>query len=198
MKYRKRAVRKYDKPELEQVKQELKREQYKIRYKAVMGSTIHILIVVAAAAVLIATLWMPVFQIHGTSMTPTLDENEIVISVKGTNFHSGDLVAFYLGNKLLIKRSIAGPGQWVNIDQDGNVYVDQVLMEENYLTEKAFGDCNIEFPYQVPENRFFLLGDHRATSVDSRNTAVGCIAEEQIVGKIVYRIWPFSKIGPLS
>ena len=198
MKYRKRAVRKYDKPELEQVKQELKRERYKIRYKAVMGSTIRILVVVAAAAVLIATLWMPVFQIHGTSMTPTLDENEIVISVKGTNFHSGDLVAFYLGNKLLIKRSIARPGQWVNIDQDGNVYVDQVLMEETYLTEKAFGDCNIEFPYQVPENRFFLLGDHRATSVDSRNTAVGCIAEEQIVGKIVYRIWPFSKIGPLS
>ena len=187
-----------DLPELSQLRSELKRETYKTKYKAVLRSTVYILVVVAAAAVLIATLWMPVLQIYGTSMTPTLDEGEIVVSIKGADFKSGDLVAFYLGNKLLIKRCIAGPGEWVDIDEEGNVFVDDILLEEPYITEKALGDCNIELPYQVPENRFFLLGDHRAASVDSRSTAVGCISEEQIVGRIMYRVWPLKKFGPVG
>ena len=184
-------------PDLDQLKAELERDNYKSRYRSVLRSTIYTLIVVAAAAVLVATIWMPVLQTYGSSMSPTLEESDIVVSVKGSDFEQGDLVAFYLGNKILVKRCIAGPGQWVDIDEDGNVYVDGQLLDEPYLTEKALGDCNIKLPYQVPESRYFCMGDHRSTSVDSRNTAVGCVSEEQIVGKIVFRVWPLSKLGSL-
>ena len=184
-------------PSLEQLTAELEREKYKRRYKRVLRSTIYTLIVVAAVAVLVATIWMPVLQIYGSSMTPTLNEGDIVVSVKGSNFEPGDLVAFYLGNKILVKRCIAGPGQWVDIDADGNVYVDGELLDEPYLTEKALGDCDIEFPYQVPDNRYFCMGDHRSTSVDSRSTTVGCVSDEQIVGKIVFRVWPLPDFGTL-
>ena len=158
---------------------------------------IYTLIVVAAVAVLVATIWMPVLQIYGASMAPTLDEGDIVISVKGSDFAPGDLVAFYIGNKILVKRCIAGPGQWVDIDADGNVYVDGELLDEPYLTEKALGDCDIELPYQVPDNHYFCMGDHRSTSVDSRSTTVGCVSDEQIVGKIVFRVWPLPGFGAL-
>ena len=184
-------------PSLEQLTAELEREKYKRRYKRVLRSTIYTLIVVAAVAVLVATIWMPVLQIYGASMTPTLDEGDIVISIKGSDFAPGDLVAFYMGNKILVKRCIAGPGQWMDIDADGNVYVDGKLLDEPYLTEKALGDCDIELPYQVPDNRYFCMGDHRSTSVDSRSTTVGCVSDEQIVGKIVFRVWPLPGFGTL-
>ena len=185
-------------PSVEALRAELNRERYKKRYRYVLRTTVYTLVVVAACAVLVATIWLPVLQIYGTSMQPTLDEDEIVVSVKGTEFQVGDLVCFYLGNKILVKRYIAGPGQWVNIDKDGNVFVNGHMLDEPYVTKKALGDCNIELPYQVPENRIFVLGDHRESSVDSRNTAVGCVADEQIVGKIVFRVWPFNKFGPLG
>lgn len=185
-------------PSVDQLKEELDRERYKARYNRVLRSTVYSLIVVAAVAVLVATIWLPVLQIYGSSMTPTVDEGDIVVSVKGTDFEPGDLVAFYLGNKILVKRCIAGPGSWVNIDKDGNVYVDGSMLDEPYLTEKSMGDCNIVFPYQVPDNRYFCLGDHRATSVDSRNSTVGCVSEEQIVGRIVFRVWPLSGFGTLQ
>lgn len=187
-----------DLPSLEQLESELSREKYNVRFRRVLRSTVYALIVVAAAAVLIATIWMPVLRIYGTSMNPTLQEGDVVVAIKGSDYEAGDLVAFYLGNKILVKRCIAYAGQWVDIDEDGNVYVDGEKLDEPYLKEKALGDCNIKLPYQVPENRIFCMGDHRSTSVDSRNSSVGCIAEEQVVGKIVLRAWPFTRIGTIK
>ena len=147
-------------PTLEQLESERKRLRYRSRYGRALRSTLYALLVVAAAAVLVATIWMPVLQIYGGSMSPTLNERDIVVSIKGTELKQGDLVAFYVGNKILVKRVIAGPGETVDIDAEGNVYVDGRLLREPYLTEKSFGDANIELPYQVPENRYFCMGDH--------------------------------------
>ena len=184
-----------DIPATEQLEAELAREKYKHRYHSVLRSTIYTLVIVAAVAVLTATLWLPVLQIYGSSMTPTLQDGEIVFSVKTSKFQPGDVVAFYYNNKILIKRVICGPADWVNIDENGTVYINGKELEEPYLAEKALGDCNIELPYQVPDGKVFVMGDHRSTSVDSRNTAVGCVAQEQIVGKIIFRIWPLNRLG---
>ena len=185
-------------PEIRELQKELKRERYKFRFVRVLKSTVYTLIVVAAFAVLVATLWMPVLQIYGSSMTPTLDEGQIVLSVKSRDFKQGDLVAFYIGNKILVKRVIAGPADMVSISEDGTVRVNSVNLDEPYVSEKALGECDLDFPYQVPESRYFLMGDHRETSIDSRSSAVGCVAEEQVVGKIVYCVWPLSDFGPLN
>ena len=182
-------------PTTEQLEAELKRVRYKSRYRSVLRSTIYSLITVAAIAVLIATLWLPVLQVYGNSMTPALQNGEIIFTVKMSEFEPGDIISFYYNNKILIKRVIARSGEWVNMDADGNVYVNETLLDEPYLDEKAFGDCNIELPYQVPEGRVFVMGDHRSTSVDSRNSAVGCVAQEQIVGKILFRVWPLERFG---
>lgn len=187
-----------DMPSIEQLEAELARTRYKRRYRSVLHSTVYTLVVVAAVAVLVATIWLPVLQIYGSSMTPTLDEGNIVISIKGSQFQQGDLIAFYIGNKILVKRVIALPGQTVDIDEDGNVYVDGEYLDEPYLTEKSFGDANINLPYQVADNRYFCMGDHRSTSADSRHSEIGCISEEQIVGKIVFRVWPLTQFGPIE
>lgn len=185
-------------PELSQLEEELSRVKYQKRYKRVLTSTVSTLIVVAAVAVLIATLLMPVLQIYGTSMSPTLYDGDIIATIKTTEFEPGDVVAFYYNNKILVKRVIAMSGQWVDMDEDGNVYVNDVLLDEPYLVERAFGECDIKLPYQVPENRIFVMGDHRSVSVDSRSTTVGCVAEEQLVGRLLFRVWPLKDIGPVG
>lgn len=185
-------------PSTQQLEEELKRVKYKRRYRSMLRSTIYTLITVAAVAILVATLWLPVLQIYGSSMTPTLQDGEIIFSVKTSEFKPGEIVAFYYNNKILIKRVICGPGDWIDIDEDGTVYVNKVRLDEPYLTEKALGDCNIDLPFQVPDGRFFVMGDHRSTSIDSRNTAVGCVSQEQIVGKVLFRIWPIGQIGTVK
>lgn len=187
-----------DLPTTQQLDHERKRLRYQKRYNRTLKSTIAVLVVVAALAVLVAMLWMPVLRIYGSSMVPTLCDGQIVVSVKTESFTPGDIAAFYHGNKLLIKRYIAGPGQWVDIDDDGNVSVDGQPLDEPYLEEKAYGQTNIELPYQVPEARYFLMGDNRDVSVDSRNTTVGCISKDQIVGKVVFRLWPLEDFGPVG
>jgi len=184
-----------DLPNSRTVEKELKRERYKRRYRRTLKSTVFALVTAAAAAVLVATLWLPVLQIYGSSMTPTLREGEIVVSVKVNDLEPGDIVAFYYGNKVLVKRYIAGPGTWVNILEDGTIVLNDQVLEEPYLSEKAFGICDLELPYQVPEGSYFLVGDERETSVDSRHSSVGCISRDQMVGKIVYRVWPFEVFG---
>lgn len=185
-------------PTAELLEKELARETYKNSYGKIIRSTVFSLIVVAAAAVLIAMLVFPVLQISGTSMTDTLYDGDIVVAVNDSNYKVGDIIAFYYNNNILVKRVIATSGDWVDIDDDGNVYVNGSLLEEDYLTGKAFGECNIKLPYQVPDNRCFVMGDHRATSIDSRNTAVGCISDDAVVGKLKFRIWPLSRIGSVN
>lgn len=185
-------------PPIEQLEMELKRERYWKSYGATLRSTIYALITVAAAAVLVATLLLPVLQIYGSSMTPTLMDGNIVVSLKESNLQKHDVVAFYYNNKILVKRVIARAGEWVDIDEEGNVMVNGELLNEPYIQDKALGECDIELPYQVPEGRLFVMGDHRSVSVDSRSSAVGCVAEEQIVGKLVFCIWPMKQFGRIN
>ena len=187
-----------ERPSVSELETELERVRYKNRYNTILKSTLFSLITVAAAAVLVATLWLPVLQIFGSSMTPTLGDGDIVFSVKSSRMEQGDVVAFYYNNKILIKRVIAGPGESVNLDEEGNVYINGVKLEEPYLTERSYGQTDIDLPYQVPDGQYFVMGDHRSTSVDSRNTAVGCITQDQIVGKIVFRVWPLKTAGPVG
>lgn len=184
-----------DLPSITQLEAELHRERYKEKYRYVLKSTIALLIVAAAVAILLVTLWMPVLRVYGSSMTATLEDGDIVVLTKSHNFKTGDIIAFYYNNKILIKRVIAKSGDWVDISEDGTVSVNGEELEEPYISEKAYGECDLELPYQVPVDRVFVLGDHRSVSIDSRSSQVGCIAEEQIVGKLEFRVWPFNRIS---
>ena len=186
---------KFELPDLTQLEAELEREQYKNSFGQVLKSTVFSLLVVAAVSVLIAVLLLPVLQISGTSMTESLQDEDIVVALNSKKYKTGDIIAFYYNNNILVKRVIAAAGDWVNIDTDGNVYVNDELLDEPYISEKALGDCNIALPYQVPDGRCFVMGDHRATSIDSRNTAVGCVSNDMVIGKILVRVWPLSGLG---
>ncbi len=180
-------------PSLDILKKELKREKYKRRFRRVLRLTVNNLIVVAAVAALVATLVLPVLQIAGTSMEPSLNDGDIVVLMKTDNIKTGDLCGFYYSNKILIKRVIGVPGDYIWIDKEGTVYVNNEELYEPYLTNKALGECDIEFPYQVTENNYFMMGDHRDTSIDSRSSIIGCVAEDQIIGKIICKVWPLSE-----
>lgn len=172
--------------------------KYRKKYGSVLRGTINSLAVVAAIAILIATLWMPVLQITGASMTPTLIDGQFVVDMKTDDFEPGDITAFCYNNKILIKRVIASAGDWVNIEENGDVYINGILLEEPYIQEKALGECNIELPYQVPDGKDFVMGDERAVSLDSRTTAVGTVSSEQVLGRVVLRVWPMAEFGRIQ
>lgn len=185
-------------PSAEQVKSELEREKYKLRYQNIIKKTLHALVIVAAIAVLIATLLMPVLQISGTSMEPTLNNRDIVILVKTSKLERGDLCGFSYSNKILIKRVIGLPGDIVDISHDGMVIINGEPLDEPYISEKGLGECDIDLPFVVPEEKYFLMGDHRETSIDSRSTVIGCVTEEQMIGKILVRVWPIKDFSFLN
>ena len=181
-------------PTKEQVETERRRYRRQKAYNKALGGTVYVLTIVAAVAVLIATLVLPVLQIEGTSMEPTLHNGDIVLLMKTTRFSRGDLCGFPWNNKLLIKRVIGVPGDWIEIDTDGTIYLNGEQLEEPYVEQKAFGECDLEFPFQVPQEQYFVVGDMRESSIDSRNTLIGCIPKDQIVGKVFFRVWPFKSI----
>ncbi len=185
-------------PKLDELQKELKRVRYKRRFRRLLRSTVNALIVVAAIAALVATLLLPVLQIAGTSMEPTLDDGDIVLLVKKKDLKTGDLCAFYYSNKILIKRVIATPGDYIWIEEDGTVFLNGNELKEPYVSEKALGECDVEFPYQVPENAYFVMGDKRETSIDSRSSTIGCVPEDQIVGKIFCKFWPLTEFKFIS
>lgn len=181
-------------PPVDLLENELARVNVKHKFFDKLRSTTFIFVIIAAIAVLLATLFMPVLRIYGNSMTPTLEEDQIVVALKTGNFQTGDVVAFYYNNKILVKRVIARTGDWVDIKDDGTVYINGEKIEEPYIYDKSIGQCDIKMPYQVPEEKVFVMGDHRSTSIDSRTTVVGCVSEEQIVGRILFRVWPLKDI----
>ena len=181
-------------PTITQVETERKRYRRQKAYNKALGGTVYVLTIVAAVAVLIATLVLPVLQIEGTSMEPTLHNGDIVLLMKTTRFERGDLCGFTWNNKLLIKRVVGVPGDWIEIDTDGTVYLNGDKLDEPYVEKKAFGECDLEFPFQVPAEQYFVIGDMRESSIDSRNTLIGCIPKDQIVGKVFFRVWPFKSI----
>lgn len=182
-------------PSLAEIQRERKRIRRKHYYRQALQGTVSVLIVVAAVAVLIATLFLPILQISGDSMSPTLEHDDIVVLLKTKDFDRGDLIGFYYQGKILLKRVIALPEDVVVIDGEGNVYINTELLEEPYITDKGLGDCDLEFPYTVPGTGYFVMGDRRSNSVDSRNSVVGAITREDIIGKVSVRVWPLSKIG---
>lgn len=185
-------------PSVEQLEKELRYETRRSNYSKALRSTIYSLLVVAAVAILVATLMMPILQISGSSMTPVIGDGEIAAILKGSSFERGDIIAFYYNNKILVKRVIAFAGEWVNIDSKGNVFINNKQLDEPYVTDKALGDCSIDLPYQVPDGKLFVMGDHRSTSADSRSMIIGPVSEEQLIGKVFLRIWPLNKIGLLN
>ena len=188
-----RKQRKNELPKIEELKSELRRERYKRRFRRVLRNTVDALIVVAAVAALIATLVLPVLQIAGTSMEPNLNDGDIVLLAKTDKLETGDLCAFYYSNKILIKRVIATPGDYIWINPDGTVYLNGTELPEPYVQQKALGECDVEFPMQIIEKNYFMMGDQRETSIDSRSSVIGNIAQDQIIGKIICKFWPLSE-----
>ena len=185
-------------PTMEQVEEERRRIRYRAAYRRALFETVEVLLLVAAAAVLISTLFLPVLQISGDSMEPTLSNNDIIVLVKTDRFQTGDLCSFSWNNRTLIKRVIGVSGDWIEIGADGTIYLNKEPLDEPYVTDKSLGECDLKFPYQVPEGALFLVGDHRETSIDSRSTVIGSVSREQVIGKVLFRVWPLSRFGSVN
>ena len=182
-------------PTTNELEQALYKEKFKFRYKTLLKSTVYALIIVVAISVIASTLLFPVFKIYGKSMEPTLVENDIVVCMKKTKYKQGDIIAFYYNNKILVKRVIASSTEWVEIEEDGSIYVNDKLLNEKYIKKKYLGEVDIEFPYQVKEDNYFVLGDERKSSIDSRNSKIGTISKDNIIGKIIVKVWPLKHFG---
>lgn len=182
-------------PTIEQIDAERKRINDNIKYRKALVGTINVLVVIAALAVLVSTLLLPVLQISGDSMEPTLSNDEIIVLVKTDDFQTGDICSFTWNNRTLIKRVIGTAGDWIDIGADGTIYLNGEELTEPYVTDKSIGECDITLPYQVPEDSLFVVGDHRATSIDSRNTVIGSVNYDQVIGKVVFRVWPLNRLG---
>ena len=182
-------------PSVELLEAELNRSRHRKSFRSVLLSTVFSLLVIVAIAVIVAVLVMPILQIRGSSMSDTLEDGDLVITLNNKKYQTGDVVGFYFNNGILVKRVIATSGDWVDLDSSGTVYVNGISLNEPYISEKSLGECNITLPYQVPEGKCFVMGDHRETSIDSRNTAVGCVGNDQVVGKLLLRVWPLKNFG---
>lgn len=187
-----------DIPTLEQVTRERNRLKDKKNYAKSVWTTVFVLLIAAAITILIATMCLPVLQVSGNSMEPSLSDGEIVLVLKSRKFETGELIGFYYQNKILLKRAVASAGDYVDISPRGTVSVNGTPIQEPYVDEKAMGQCDIKLPYQVPDGQIFVMGDHRETSIDSRSSEIGCVKREQVVGKVVFRIWPLERIGFIS
>lgn len=182
-------------PTTDELRAERDRFRHVRHHDHVARNVLIVFVAFAAVAVLVTSLWLPVLEVSGTSMEPTLQDGEVVVAVADGNYKTGDVVAFYYNNKILLKRVIATSGDYVNIDDDGNVIVNDIYLDEPYVSDKAKGTCDISLPYQVPDGKVFVMGDHRATSLDSRMSTIGCISSDEVVGRVVFRVWPFGQVG---
>lgn len=184
-------------PPIEFIREELEREEARYSFRKTLWNIAAVLIVAAAVTALIATRLFILIQINGNSMEPTMAEGEVIFIHQTKEVEVGDIIGFYYGGRILLKRAIGSEGDQINIDVDGNVYVNGKMLEESYLAEKSQGKCDLDFPFEVPEGMFFVLGDNRSVSVDSRIRSIGCVDRDQIVGKAVFRAWPIDRMGSI-
>ena len=134
------------------------------------------------------------YVVYGTSMAPSLVEGDLVLAIPKSLPVTGDLVSFNNGDRVLIKRAIGCPGDEISVSEDGRVTLNGIELNESYalFTEGDAGD--VSYPLTVPEHFYFVMGDNRANSVDSRYSVLGMVSEQDINGRIFLRLWPMRRL----